>query len=121
MKLSSLLAVALGGALGALARFGLDVAIGNLALATAIVNISGAFLLGLAVGHRLASLPPWLRDGITIGLLGSFTTMSGVGLLATQWLPLSYGIYLLLTFSAGIIVTWVGWWLGAKLESRTTQ
>lgn len=114
MKLLAVISVALGGALGALARFGADVALGNLPLATAVVNIVGALALGLALGHTLSSMPVWLKDGITIGFLGSFTTMSGVGLIATQWLTLSYAIYVVLTFSIGIFMAWVGMRLGAR-------
>lgn len=121
MKLLAFSAVALGGALGTLSRLGIDVLLGNLPLATALVNIAGAFLLGLALGHTLSSLPVWLKDGITVGFLGSFTTMSGVGLLATQWLTLSYAIYLVLTFSAGIFVAWAGWRLGERWRAGSSS
>ena len=116
----AVISVALGGALGALVRFGADVGLGNLPLASAVVNIVGALGLGLALGHTLSSMPVWLREGITIGFLGSFTTMSGVGLLATQWLTLSYAIYVVLTFSVGILVAWAGLRLGARWRGSTT-
>ena len=110
----------MGGALGALARFGIDVALGNLALATAVVNLLGAFLLGLVIGQGMSASPTWLREGLSIGVLGSFTTMSGVALLSTQWMALSYGIYLVLTFSGGILLAWIGWRLGHRWAARST-
>ena len=121
MTLHSALAIAVGGALGALARFGIDVALGNLALATAIVNLAGAFLLGLVIGHGMSAAPTWFREGVSIGVFGSFTTMSGVALLATQWMALSYGIYLVLTFSGGILLAWIGWHIGRRWAARSTS
>lgn len=121
MTLHSALAIAVGGALGALARFGIDVAVSNLALATAVVNLLGALALGVVIGHGMTSAPTWFREGLSIGVLGSFTTLSGVALLDTQWLALSYGIYLVLTFSGGILVAWIGWRFGRALAARARQ
>jgi CrcB protein len=45
---------------------------------TFAINVSGAFLLGLLFSlftERL-SVAPWLRAGVLIGLLGSYTTFS---------------------------------------------
>jgi CrcB protein len=74
------LALALGvvGGLGALARFLLDGAIsarssGELPAGTFLVNVSGAFVLGLVVGAALEG------DALAIvgtGALGSYTTFS---------------------------------------------
>jgi len=77
-----IIAVALGGALGTLGRLGADQATEPLAfgneIATLVVNLLGAFALGLASGHGLPALPRALREGLTTGLLGSYTTMSGI-------------------------------------------
>ena len=74
--------VALGGAIGAVARYALAVQIngryGSSPLAIAIVNISGAFLIGLvmaASGDRL-TLSPATRLFLTTGILGGYTTFS---------------------------------------------
>lgn len=74
--------VAIGGALGAMSRYGVDrvfVGIfGPTVLGTFTVNISGSFLLGLfvvAVDNRLG-LSPELRAVIAVGFLGSYTTFS---------------------------------------------
>lgn len=76
------LAVAFGGALGALARFWVYNALANFAgrfpLATFLVNVSGSFLMGIAyvlIIERAQMAPEW-RAVITVGFLGAFTTFS---------------------------------------------
>lgn len=81
--MQSLLVIALGGALGALSRYGLGLWISSkwsqaFPLGTFIINISGAFLLGflnILFVERLTMSPIW-RLGIGIGFLGAFTTFS---------------------------------------------
>ena len=75
-------AVAMGGALGALARYGVARAALLLGapgvLAIFMVNSTGAFALGLLVGlvEQRLQLAPALRVGLGVGVLGSFTTFS---------------------------------------------
>ena len=77
------LAVALAGALGALARYGLDGLIarrapGAFPWGTFAINVSGSLVLGLlftVFTERLA-VDAWIRSGITIGFLGAYTTFS---------------------------------------------
>lgn len=119
MKLWSVLAVALGGALGTLGRIGADLATvglpGGHELATLGVNVLGALGLGLVTGHGLPGIPGALREGITIGVLGSYTTMSGIVLIALV-LP-GLGIaYLLTTMILGLTSAWIGYVLGAKFS-----
>lgn len=71
--------IGLGGALGALARYGVGLAIGirPFPWATLTVNASGAFALGYvlaAVGTERWSTT-WVL-AVTVGFLGSFTTFS---------------------------------------------
>ncbi len=81
-----LLAVALGGALGSLGRFGIAEAMGNADAgwwpwATFLVNIAGAFAIGLAASSsRVAAGPAWLRPFLITGVLGGFTTVSALAL-----------------------------------------
>jgi CrcB protein len=77
-----LLLVAAGGAAGALARYGLEVALpdepAGLPVATLMTNLLGCLLLGLLVGrHRDA---PVLRPLLGTGVLGGFTTFSALAL-----------------------------------------
>jgi CrcB protein len=74
--------ISIAGAAGALARYGLEGVISRRATAfpwgTFVVNISGAFLLGLLftlLTERFI-VAPWLRSAITIGFLGAYTTFS---------------------------------------------
>ena len=78
----NLLVIALGGAFGAVARYGLGGWIQNLTdttfpMGTLVVNVLGSFLLGLSLPffENLA----WsmeVRTMIAIGFLGAFTTFS---------------------------------------------
>ena len=77
-----ILAIALGGALGSVGRYILTVATKEYTdlqgLGTLIVNTLGAFLLGMILGmaeNRLEISEP-IKNGLTIGLLGGFTTFS---------------------------------------------
>ena len=80
------LAVALGGALGALSRFGIgqwlaDSRYAHLHPATFLVNVIGALLIGiLFVGAERFSLSEPARLGISVGFLGAFTTFSAFSL-----------------------------------------
>ncbi len=77
------LAVAVGGSLGALTRYGLDALIEQHVEAvfpwsTFAINVSGCFLNGLAVAIVVDGLgaPPWLSRGLVVGFLGAYTTFS---------------------------------------------
>jgi CrcB protein len=76
-------AIAVAGALGALARYGLEGFIsrrssGAFPWGTFVVNISGAFVLGLVftLATERWAVAPWLRSALTIGFLGAYTTFS---------------------------------------------
>lgn len=74
------LAIAMGSALGGLARVQVTSVIATAPLATALVNVSGAFLIGLLhvltlPGGRLPA-PAWLRQCVLTGFLGGYTTFS---------------------------------------------
>lgn len=79
-------AVAAGGALGAGLRqlavvltAGPDASAPAAAVSTLGVNLAGAFLLGVLVARLdLRPHPAWLRPFLAVGLLGAFTTWSGV-------------------------------------------
>ena len=80
------LAVALGGALGALSRFGIgqwmaDSGYAHLHPATFVVNVIGALLIGiLFVGAERFTLSEPARLGLSVGFLGAFTTFSAFSL-----------------------------------------
>ena len=79
-------AIGVAGALGALARYGVEGAVSRRATAfpwgTFVVNVSGSFLLGMVftlLGERL-TVAPWVRASIAIGFLGAYTTFSTLSL-----------------------------------------
>lgn len=80
------LAVAIGGALGALSRFGMgqwlaDSGYAHLHPATFLVNVIGALLVGiLFVGAERFTLSEPARLGMSVGFLGAFTTFSAFSL-----------------------------------------
>jgi CrcB protein len=75
-------AIAVAGALGALARYGLDSVVprraGGFPWAIFVVNVTGAFALGvvLTAATTRAGVAPWLRTAATVGFLGAYTTFS---------------------------------------------
>jgi len=74
--------VAVGGALGAVARYGLSGWVQgflptSFPLGTMVVNVLGSFLLGLSFYFlESLALTAEVRSLITIGFLGAFTTFS---------------------------------------------
>lgn len=77
------LAVALGGALGAMGRFAVNAAIfpafgGRLPIGTLVVNVLGSILMGLCYVLIIERgvLPAELRNLLMVGFLGAFTTFS---------------------------------------------
>ena len=85
--MANLIAVAIGGAVGAAGRYlvGLACLYGlgdRFGYGTLIVNVVGCFLLGLFIhgGFAAAVRIPWLvHPGLTAGLLGGLTTFSTFG------------------------------------------
>jgi CrcB protein len=77
--------VALGGAIGALARWGLAAAIQRPGLAfplgTLVINVLGCLAIGvvMALVEERASISPETRLFLAVGILGSFTTFSTFG------------------------------------------
>jgi CrcB protein len=81
-------AASLGGALGALGRWGVAEALprddGGWPWATLLVNVAGCLLLGLLIGLVGTPTSPWLRPFLGTGVLGGFTTYSAFALETVQ-------------------------------------
>lgn len=115
--LKSVLLVASGGALGALARYVVTVfttAQGVAPWGTFIVNILGCFLIGILIAQ--ASGSEWYqaygRSLIVVGFLGAFTTFSAFSLdtleLAEQGKTSMAIIYAAITVSSCLAATYTG-------------
>lgn len=81
--MTQVLAVALGGALGALARYGVGLFVGErfptrFPLATLIVNVVGSFVIGffLTLASERVQISPFWRLAVAVGFVGAFTTFS---------------------------------------------
>jgi CrcB protein len=110
--------IAVGGALGALARYGLDEAIGRRAgsfpWGILVVNITGAFLIGFMV----EALEPrfedstWVRTAVITGFLGAYTTFSTLSLDTYRLLDAGrVGLALansVGSLTLGVIAVWLG-------------
>ena len=88
------LLVAIGGALGSVARYGTGVLVGKVwdstfPLATMLINVAGSLAMGLFIGYLVRTTPGWQADGrlfVAIGVLGGFTTFSSFSLDAISML-----------------------------------
>jgi fluoride exporter len=82
MPVTILVAVALGGAIGSLARYFVASAVQSPAMpfpwGIFVVNVSGGFLMGIIVELSALKLniSPELRAFLTVGVLGGYTTFS---------------------------------------------
>lgn len=88
LSVQTIVAVAIGGALGSVGRFIIGVQAATLfpalryPLGTTVVNIVGCFLIGFLAEYgalRWADTPEW-RALLVVGFLGGFTTFSAFGL-----------------------------------------
>jgi len=112
------LAVAFGGALGAMSRYWVYNNYAHLdsrfPWATLTVNILGSFLIGIAfilITERMDMGPYW-RAIVTVGFLGAFTTFSTFSIdvvgLIEQGQFSSAIIYVLSSVVVCIIAAWLG-------------
>jgi fluoride exporter len=122
--------VAVGGALGSLARWGVGEVVPwngeGFPWATFVENVSGAFALGVLMALLLDVWPPrrYVRPFVGVGLLGGYTTFSTYmlearDLLAGDRVPLALA-YLGGTLVTGLLAVWAGIVL-ARLAVRLSQ
>jgi CrcB protein len=110
--------VAIGGALGALARYGLGRVIhtptDGFPRATFVINVSGAFVLGafLTVVHVRRAVGRYARAFVAVGFLGAFTTFSTMAVETVTLVKDGHfvlgGAYLAVSVVAGIVACALG-------------
>lgn len=83
----SFLLVGIGGALGAMLRYGLQTQLGTLAngfpTSTFVINIVGSIAMGVLVGVLARTTPQYqdeIRLFVAVGIFGGFTTFSSFSL-----------------------------------------
>ena len=120
------LAIAAGGALGAMARHGLNHVIharwlsSRFPVGIVVVNLIGCFVIGVLAGliasERLGMRAHW-REFVFVGVLGGFTTFSTFGLdtfvLARSDSTMAI-VNIALQVGGGLLAVWVGYRLGAN-------
>ncbi|MFO7192907.1 MULTISPECIES: fluoride efflux transporter CrcB [Thermocrispum] len=121
--------IALGGGLGALARYGLAELLparpGHVPWATFVTNVAGCFLIGILMvlitevwsAHRL------VRPFLGVGILGGFTTFSTYAvetgeLLRSGTIGLAFG-YLAGTVICAMLAVVTGVWLARAVTGAT--
>ena len=133
-----LLLLALGGALGTLARHGLNGLVTDgqsnrqgwaalFPLGTMMVNITGCFIIGLLAAWSGPALgrdwmkPHW-RDLLMVGFCGGYTTFSSFGLQTLHlardgewWLA---ALNILGTNALCLVAVWLGWLCGRALPGH---
>jgi CrcB protein len=124
-NLGTWLAVAVGGALGSLARFWLTGAVAALTgprfpWGTLLINVLGSFVIGGVAGFTLTpvrmALHPDLRIFLMVGVCGGFTTFSAFSLQLLELLQTGDAVAGVL-YAAGsvllcLLFVWFGWFLG---------
>ena len=120
-------AVFLGGALGSIARFLIILGIDEIAIkdllqelvATSIVNLAGAFLLGVVHVVGSSRSETW-KGFFGPGFAGGFTTMSGLALItAGAELGMSpFGYLFWIAVAIQLVLGVFCYWLGTKLGAR---
>ena len=113
-------AVAVGGTLGVLMRWGLTrLTLHTEALiwTTVAINVVGSFLLGLLVAENWFGRD--LREGLGVGFLGGFTTFSTFSVQAVLEVeggrPETALLYVLASVVGGIAAAFAGYALGRTL------
>jgi CrcB protein len=111
-------AVGIGGALGCWLRWMLGIALNplfpNMLLGTLASNLTGGFLIGLALEYFVHhdSLPPEVRMFVIVGFLGGLTTFSSFSAEAVELITdsdLGWAFILIATHLIGsLMMTWLG-------------
>ena len=124
--MSQVIAIAAGGAAGALLRYWISTGVYTLLgrgfpHGTLAVNVLGSLLMGVlyVLFMERMLVTPEVRAGLLIGVLGAFTTFSTFSIetlnLIEQAEYLKAGLNILLSVLACILATWLGVIVGRQI------
>src|SRR5262245_39655738 len=105
------LSVAVGGALGALSRYGVDRVVearseSIFPWSTFLINASGCLLVGFLIAALVdrRSAPEWVRTGLVVGFCGGYTTFSTFGQETLDLVEGDDGLLAVVYVSASVVV-----------------
>lgn len=117
--MNSYLLVGIGGALGAIARFGAQSWVGNLPngfpTATFLINIFGSAAMGVLIGVLAKTTPQYqneIRLFVAVGLFGGFTTFSSFSLDAITLVERGDIMLAALYIVGSVLLSLAGLWMG---------
>ncbi|MDQ3253819.1 MAG: fluoride efflux transporter CrcB [Acidobacteriota bacterium] len=123
--LTNYLAVAMGGALGAMLRYYLG---GSLLARTAapfptatfVINVTGSFIIGffLTLASERVPLSPHLRLAVAVGFVGAYTTFSTFEYETMRLIEEGYFTTALLNVVLSVTVGFVAVWGGIALARK---
>lgn len=124
----ALAVAAAGGALGAMARYAVDLTADGFGVAlpwaTLTINVVGCVLMGVLVSFVLAHPARHLlwRPFLGAGVLGGFTTFSAFAgdavRLADEGAWVASAAYVVVTLAGGLLALWAGYTAGLALRRR---
>jgi CrcB protein len=124
--MSAVLSVIVGGAIGALSRYGLDRVIeqrsdSSFPLSTFVINVSGCVLVGFLIAAIVdrGSAPDWLRAGLVVGVCGGYTTFSTFAQETLDLLEARDVAFAALSVSANVVLGVLAVLVGARLGRLT--
>jgi len=127
LSLAVILAIALGGALGTVARFLLDTRFvdgaAHFPTVTLVINLTGSMAIGLLVPlvERWTPHYPLVRPFLLVGILGGWTTYSALAVsaitLAQNGHATASVLYLAATLAGGTALVVIGSAVGRRLAS----
>jgi fluoride exporter len=125
---ATLLAIAVGGALGTVARFLLDTTFtepsGHFPTVTLVINLSGSLAIGFLIPLVEARAPrvPLARPFLVVGILGGWTTYSTFAVAAVTLMKDGHAgtslVYLAATVVGGLCLVVLGHAGGRRLVAR---
>lgn len=123
-----MIAIGIGGFVGAILRYAfglliLSQLILEFPLTTLLINWLGSFVLGwFTFSFIYKSISTFIREGISVGLIGSFTTYSTFSLEVIQLIEADRWLfamgYIFFSLWGGLFCVWLGERLANKMNEK---